>query len=222
MRKKNTPINPFPPPLPSSQAQLPSRILHLLRLSGAGGRGMGLAASSLRVVSAAPSSSRSCPAPAWGPSHGRQSSTNCSSVGPSQGAQSFRNRLLQRGSPHRVASPASKAAPARAPLHRAASPARSLLQRGLPTGSQPPLGAIPCTAVGSSTGCRWISAPPWTSTGCRVRACVTMVLPRSGRGISAPVPGAPPPLLLPCPGGLQGCFSHIFSNTFSLRRCHCR
>ncbi|KAK4810770.1 hypothetical protein QYF61_007744, partial [Mycteria americana] len=36
---------------------------------------------------------------AWGPSHGRQSSTNCSSAGPFHGVQSFRNRLLQCGSP---------------------------------------------------------------------------------------------------------------------------
>ncbi|KAM9591174.1 uncharacterized protein ACIBXB_006073 [Morphnus guianensis] len=75
---------------------------------------MEVAVSSSRVVSAAPSSSRSFPAPAWGPSHGRQSSTNFSNVGPSHGlqfftncssmgsfhrVQSFRNRLLQRGSP---------------------------------------------------------------------------------------------------------------------------
>jgi len=58
-------------------------------------------------------SSHSAPAPAWGPFHGRLSSTNCSSVGPSHrlqlfttrssmgsshGVQSFRNRLLQSGS----------------------------------------------------------------------------------------------------------------------------
>ncbi|KAK4827158.1 hypothetical protein QYF61_015112 [Mycteria americana] len=44
-------------------------------------------------------SSHSSPAPAWGPSHGRQSSMNCSNVGPFHEVQSFRNRLLQRGSP---------------------------------------------------------------------------------------------------------------------------
>jgi len=58
--------------------------------------------------------SRSAPAPPRGPSHGRQFSTNfsnlssshglqlftkCPSVGPSHGLQSFRNRLLQHGSP---------------------------------------------------------------------------------------------------------------------------
>ncbi|KAK4828634.1 hypothetical protein QYF61_000282 [Mycteria americana] len=59
-------------------------------------------------------SSHSSPTPAWGPSHGRQSSTNfsnmsashglqffmnCSSVGPFHRVQSFRSRLLQHGSP---------------------------------------------------------------------------------------------------------------------------
>ncbi|KAK4816220.1 hypothetical protein QYF61_013458 [Mycteria americana] len=59
-------------------------------------------------------SSHSSPAPAWGPSHQRQSSMNfsnvspshrlqffmnCSSVGPFHKVQSFRNRLLQCGSP---------------------------------------------------------------------------------------------------------------------------
>jgi len=36
-------------------------------------------------------SSPSVPAPAWGPSHGRQSSINCSSMGPSHGLQFFMN-----------------------------------------------------------------------------------------------------------------------------------
>ncbi|KAK4810966.1 hypothetical protein QYF61_014438 [Mycteria americana] len=35
----------------------------------------------------------------WSPTHGRQSSMNCSSMGPFHGVQSFRNGLLQRGSP---------------------------------------------------------------------------------------------------------------------------
>jgi len=50
-------------------------------------------------VSAAPSSSHSSPALAWGPSHGLQLFTSCPSVGPFHGVQSFRNSLLQRGSP---------------------------------------------------------------------------------------------------------------------------
>uniref|UniRef100_A0A663DWR7 Basal body orientation factor 1 n=1 Tax=Aquila chrysaetos chrysaetos TaxID=223781 RepID=A0A663DWR7_AQUCH len=75
---------------------------------------MGIVVSSSHVAFAAPSSSHSSLAPAWGPSHGKQSSmnfsnvspshrlqffTNCSSMGPFHGVQSFRNRLLQRGSP---------------------------------------------------------------------------------------------------------------------------
>ncbi|KAK4819158.1 hypothetical protein QYF61_025949, partial [Mycteria americana] len=73
---------------------------------------------------------------AWGPSHGKQSSMNCSSMGPFHRVQSFRNRLLQFGSPMGVTSPASK--PAWALL--STGPARSLLQLGLPRVSQPPSG----------------------------------------------------------------------------------
>jgi len=54
------------------------------------------------MFSAAPSSSLSSPAPAWGhmsPSHGLQFFTSCSSMGPFHGVQSFRNGLLQHGSP---------------------------------------------------------------------------------------------------------------------------
>ena len=53
--------------------------------------------------------------------------------------------------------------------------------------------ASTCSSVGSSMGCRWISAPPWTSMGCRGTACLTMVFTMDCRGISAPAPGAPPP-----------------------------
>ncbi|KAK4814103.1 hypothetical protein QYF61_008198 [Mycteria americana] len=100
-------------------------------------------------------SSHSSPAPAWGPSHTRQSSTNfsnmspshrlqfftnCSSVGPFHGVQSFRNRLLQRGSPAGHKSCQQTCSRADPSLHRSTGPARSLLQLGLPTGSQSPLG----------------------------------------------------------------------------------
>jgi len=50
------------------------------------------------------------------PSHGLQLFTNYPSVGPSHGVQSFRNRLLQCGSPHGVTSPASKPALVWVPL----------------------------------------------------------------------------------------------------------
>jgi len=68
-------------------------------------------------------------------------------------------------------------------------PAQSLLQRGLPTGSQSPSGS----SVGSSMGCRWISASLWTFMDCCGTACLTRVFSMSCRGISALVPGAPPP-----------------------------
>jgi len=99
---------------------------------------MGVVVSSSHVVSAAPSSSRSSCAPAWGlshrsqssmnfsnvgPSHGLQFLTNCSSVGAFHRVQSFRNRLLQCGSPT-----GSQVLPA------------NLLQPGLSTESQPPSG----------------------------------------------------------------------------------
>ena len=95
--------------------------------------------------------------------------------------------------PHGVTSPASKPAPAWAPvstdpqvLPGACSSA------GFPRGHSL-LQAPTCSGVGSSPGCRWISAPPWTSLGCRGTACLTMVFPTGCRGISAPTPGAPPP-----------------------------
>jgi len=84
--------------------------------------------------------------PSRGPTHWLQLSTNCSSMGPFQGVQSFRNKLLQCGSPT-----GSQAQPA------------NLLQCGLSMGHSL-LQASPCSGVGSSPGCRWGSAPPWSST----------------------------------------------------------
>ena len=94
----------------------------------------------------------SSPAPPWGPSHGRQSSMNCSSVGPFPGLQSFRHRLLQRGSPA-----GSQVLP------------ENLLQRGLPTGSQPPSG-IPLLQRGvlspqAAGGDLVPHGPPWAAGG---------------------------------------------------------
>ena len=100
-------------------------------------------------------SSHSSPAPAWGPSHGRQSSmnfsnvspshglqffTNCSSMGPFHRVQSFRNGLLQHGSPVGPQVLLEKTCSSVDSSPQATGPARSLLQHGLPTGSQPPLG----------------------------------------------------------------------------------
>ncbi|KAK4824286.1 hypothetical protein QYF61_013031 [Mycteria americana] len=145
-------------------------------------------------------SSHSSPAPAWGPSHGRQSSMNfsnmspshglqfcmnCSSMGPFHGVQSFRNRLLQCGSP--------------------TGPARSLLQHRLPMGSQPPLG-IHLLQHGFLRGLQVDICSTMDLHGLQVdiystinphglqgTACLTMVFTRGCLGISAPEPGAPPP-----------------------------
>jgi len=77
----------------------------------------GVAVSSSHVASAAPSSSHSSPAPVWGPTHVKQSSMNCFSLG---GHKSCQQTCF--------------------PLHGSTGPARSLLQHGLSTASQPPLG----------------------------------------------------------------------------------
>jgi len=118
--------------------------------------GTGVTVSSPHVVSVAPSSSHSFPAQVRGPTHRRQFSmnfsnlslshelkfiTNCCSVSLSHGVQSFRNRMLQRGSPT-----GSQVLPENLlhygllSLHGSTGPARSLLQRGLLMGSQLPSG----------------------------------------------------------------------------------
>ena len=55
------------------------------------------------------------------------------------------------------------------------------------------LWAPTCSSVGSSPGCRWRSAPLWTSLGCRGTACLTMVFPTGCRGTYATAPGSSPP-----------------------------
>jgi len=77
-------------------------------------------------------------------------------------------------------------------LHGSTGPARSLLQRGLPTGSQPPSEESTCSGAESSRGYRWIP-PPLTSMCCRWTTCLTTVFSTSCRGISLPMHGAPPP-----------------------------
>jgi len=54
-------------------------------------------------------------------------------------------------------------------LQGSTGPGRSLLQCSLPMGSQFPSG-MPLLQRGvPSTGCRWRSAPPWTSMDCRAQ-----------------------------------------------------
>ncbi|NXL33025.1 ARMD1 protein, partial [Glaucidium brasilianum] len=95
---------------------------------------------------------------------------HCSSVGPPQRHQSCQQTCSSAGSS----------------LHGPTRPARSLLQRGLPTGSQSPSGASTCSSVGCS------SAPALTSLGAG-HSCLPMGCTTGCRGISAPAPGAPPP-----------------------------
>jgi len=148
---------------------------------------------------------------------------NFFNVSPSHRAQSFRNRLLQcesfpqgtalhkllqhgslptgcspsgtgcSSSDHRVTSPDSKSAPAWAPLSTGPQVLPGACSsEGFPR-DHSLLQASTCSSVGSSTGCRWISAPPWTSMGCRGRSCLTMVFTMGCRGTSGLVPGAGPP-----------------------------
>jgi len=79
------------------------------------------------------------------------SGTGCSSVGPPWGHKLCQQTCSGVGSS----------------LHGFAGPARSLPQRGLPTGSQLPLGIHLLRHGVPSTGYRWISAPLQTSKDCR-------------------------------------------------------
>jgi len=173
---------------------------------------VGVAVSSSHIVSAAPSSSGGglltlCPC-------SRVRSLSWETVfhellqcGPLPQAAVLQE-LLQRGSlpqgavlqeqtavawvPHGVRSPASKPAPAWAPLTSGTQVLPGACSSmGSPWGHSL-LRASTCSSVGSSPGCRWRSAPPWTSTGCRGTACPTMVCSMGCRGTSALAPGEPP------------------------------
>jgi len=127
-----------------------------------------------------------CPCSSVGPTHGGQSSKNCSSMSPSHRLQLFTN-CSSVGTPKGHKPYQQTCSSLGSSLHGSTGPGRSLLQRGLPRG---PLWASTYSIMASSTGCRWISAPPWTSMGCRGTACLTMIF--STGCPSAPVPGAPP------------------------------
>jgi len=87
------------------------------------------------------------------------SGTGCYSVVPPWGHKSCQQTCYSVGSS----------------LHGYTGPDRSLLQRRLPMGSQPPLGIHLLWCGVPSTGCRWRSAPPWTSMDCRGATYLTMV-----------------------------------------------
>jgi len=193
---------------------------------------------SSRTASATSSSLHYSPVPTWGPSHGRQS-TKFSSVSPSHGLQffvtvpvwalfmcpfyrlqSFRNELLQHGSPV-----GSQVLPA------------NLLQRGAwaPVFTGPQVLPKACSSAESPYG----HSLPWPSTcssivlqnltmqvsicfllltsmGCMGTACLTMVFTTGCGGISAPAPGAP----LPHPSSLTLVSAGLF-HTFSLFSSGC-
>ena len=195
--RKNKSKSTFPPALPSSRAQLHPQFPYLIPSSGTGGWGMGVVVSSSHVVSATPPSSRSSPAPAWGPTHGRQSFmifssvspshgvqifTKCSSVGPFHRVQSIKNGLLQCGSPPGATGPARKLAPARA-VHGVTASFRA----------HPPAPAWgPPRAAGGQPASPWSS--PWAAGESLLWRLEHLL-----------------PLLLHRPRCLQSCFSHIFS-----------
>lgn len=135
---------------------------------------------------------------------------NHSSMGPFHRvqAQSFRHRLFQSrfpmcysscqktsssmGSPPQATVTSRKSSPAWAPLHETV-PARSLLQCGLSMSSDTFMTHPPTAVRGPSQAAVHISAPPWSSTGCRGIMCFTMIFSTGFRGISVPAPAAPPP-----------------------------
>jgi len=130
---------------------------------------MGVAVNSSHVVSAAASSSAG----------GLLTLFPCSSVG-SLPWDTVLHKLLQHGSlprgavlqkqvaptwvSHEVVSSASKPAPTWAPLSMGAQ----VLPQACSSVGCPQVHSIlqasTCSSMGSSPGCRWISAPPWTSS----------------------------------------------------------
>jgi len=170
-------------------------IMYLLIPSGAGGQGMVVVVISSHVVSAVLSSSGG----------GLHTLFPCSRVR-SLSQETVPHKLLQRESFPMGCSPSGtdfsnldlplahrfcqQTCPSVAfSFHGFTGPGRSLLQRGLPMGSQSPSGASTCSSLEFSMDCRSVSFPPWTSMDCKGTACLTMVFTTGCRGISAPVSG---------------------------------
>jgi len=139
MRNKNKSKNTLPPPLPSSWAQLHSRLLSLLPPSGAGRRGMG-AVVTLTLLLLPP---HCLPLPQPG---------------------SFpRDAVLEEQTasacvPHGVKSPVSKPALVWAPLTGPQVLPGACSSVGFPRGHSL-LQVTTCCDMGWSVGCRWRSAP---------------------------------------------------------------
>ena len=102
---------------------------------------------------------------------------NSSSMGPFDRVQSFRNRLLQCGSPR-----GSQVLPTNLLQHGLLSP------QVLP-GACSSVGSLWCHSLLRAATCSSMGS----STGCRGTTCLTVVFSMGCRGISAPAPKAPPP-----------------------------
>jgi len=97
--------------------------------------------------------------------------------------------------PHGVTSPASKPAPAQAPLSTGLQVLAGACSSMRSPRSHSLLQTSTCSGIGvPSMGYRSISGPPWTSMGFRGTTCLTIVFVTSCKGIlTAPAPGVPPP-----------------------------
>jgi len=128
------------------------------------------------------------------------------------------HELLQHGSFPRVlsmgCSPSGTGCSSVGP-HRATGPASKPAPRGHSL-----LRASPCSGVGPSPGCRWVSAPAWASMGCRGTACLTMGCSRGCRGTSALVPGAPPAPPSALTVGSAGLLLSHVPTPLSCCKCH--
>ncbi|KAM9591178.1 uncharacterized protein ACIBXB_006075 [Morphnus guianensis] len=197
MRNKTKSQNTFPPPLPSSQAQLHSWILYLPPQRRRGtGNGVYVHHT---LFSAASSSSGG----------GLVTLFPCSSVGSlpretvlhellqrgSFPQAAVLHELLQHGSLPRHAVLQEHIAPAWVP-HGVTSPARKPAPWA-PLSTDPQVLPGACSSVGFPRGHSLLRAPTCSgmgsSTGCRGTACLTMVFTMGCRGISALAHGAPPP-----------------------------
>ena len=209
MRNKLESSNTFPPPPPSSWAWLHSQFSLPPASKWHRSMGNGLAVSSSHI-SAIPSSSGA----------GLLTLFPCSSIG-SLPRETVLHELLQCGSlpqgvvlweqtvpawvPCGVTSPTSKPAPAWAPL--STGPARSLLQHGLPMGSQLPSGIhlLRCGVVHKLHVdiCSTVDLH-----GCRGTTCLTMVFHHKlqGNTLCSGISSISCPLRLHWPSCLQSSF----------------
>jgi len=228
VRNKRQNLKHLPLFFPGSTALLHSQLFYLLLSAApnsAGGWGMGAGVSPYQF-SAAPSFSHVSPAPAWGSSRGIQSSTNwsnvdpsqglqlftnCPSVGPSHGVPSFRNRLLQRGSPM-----GSRVQPANLLWRGFLSMGMGSLWAEAPFRASPP-----AAGWGPPWATVLISALPWPSMSCSGTICSTFVFSTGCREISPVAPGETPPPSSPTLVSAGLLLSHRLTPLFGCSSADC-